>query len=73
MKAGRPKAKIEIGKFYGDLQILEEAGRSCHGDVLYKCKCECGKEVLRRSSHILFNIRRNCINSCGCRKFKINV
>lgn len=72
MKVGRPKLNIEVGEIYGDLLILEELGRSNHGDVLYKCRCVCGVECVRRASHISFNLKRNCINSCGCRKFKIN-
>lgn len=60
---------ITIGEKYGMITVLEDAGRSSHGDVLYKCKCECGKIFVRKATIIRNNVKRGYVNSCGCNKY----
>jgi len=55
--------KINLkGQAFGRFTVLEEAGRDKHGQVLWKCKCECGE--IR--SVLSGNLRRGLTLSCGC-------
>lgn len=56
--------KIELtGKRFGKLTVLEKTNkRSKCGAVLWKCKCDCGKEKFFRTSELTTMNRR----SCGC-------
>lgn len=45
---------------FGKLLVIEEVGRN--NGVIWKCKCECGKETIVRSSHL----RSGQVKSCGC-------
>ena len=39
------------GEHFGRWTVIEYAGRGNHGEVQYKCRCDCGTErVLRRTS-----------------------
>lgn len=53
--------KNEIGKVYGRLTVLEEAGRQ-NRKVIWKCRCECGniKNVVGT------DLRNGKVISCGC-------
>ena len=50
------------GKTFHRLLVVEEAGRSATGKVLWKCRCECGNETLVQSGHL----RNGTTKSCGC-------
>lgn len=65
------RAKIDIiGKTFGELLVLEEAKeRNSHGDIYYKCKCNCGKEKIIRGSHM----RTGKSLSCGCSSTRTSV
>lgn len=52
----------EIGKKYNMLTILEYVGKNKDGRKLFKCKCDCGKEVI--TQHRL--IKNGNSKSCGC-------
>ncbi len=54
--------KNEKGNKYGRLTIIKEAGRNKNGQVVWECKCECGKHII--ASGVL--IRRGGVKSCGC-------
>ena len=55
--------KLELaGQPVGRLLVLYECGRSKSGNVLWKCRCECGNECVVRSS----NLRNQRTQSCGC-------
>jgi DNA-binding transcriptional MerR regulator len=68
----RKKAEIEfdelqskkiIGKKFGRLTVLEKTGiRRPSGAYLYRCKCDCGSEVLVGLS----NLKCGGTKSCGC-------
>lgn len=56
-----PKKIDMIGKKYGRLTVLEEAGKGSHG-YSYLCQCECGnKKVIQGRV-----IRVGLVVSCGC-------
>lgn len=55
--------KIDMtGRIIGHLLVLYECGRSKGGDVLWKCRCECGNEVTVRGC----DLRNEHTTSCGC-------
>ena len=55
--------KIDMtGRHVGRLLVIEECGRSSNGEALWRCRCECGNEVIVRGSHL----RNEDITSCGC-------
>lgn len=58
------KAKeVPVGKVYGRLIVLGEAERpSGSRHILWKCRCECGTETVKRA----FNLKYNHVKSCGC-------
>lgn len=54
--------RVDItGKKFGRLLVLSYAGNSS-----YLCKCDCGKEVIIKTSHL----KNGNTNSCGCIKSK---
>ena len=55
--------KIDLtGQPFGLLLVLYEFGRSKGGQVLWKCRCECGNECVVRST----NLKNQHTQSCGC-------
>ena len=55
--------KIDLtGQTFGRLLVLYECGRAKNGDVLWKCRCECGKEIVVPGS----SLRNEHTTSCGC-------
>ena len=55
--------KIDMtGRGIGRLLVIEECGRDAHGQALWRCRCECGNEVIVRGDHL----RKENIKSCGC-------
>lgn len=48
------------GQRFGRLVVLGRDGSDKYGSALWRCRCNCGNEVLVTSS----NLRRT--NSCGC-------
>ena len=57
-----PKKIDMTGRVIGRLLVIEECGRSSNGEALWRCRCECGNEVIVRGSHL----RNEDITSCGC-------
>lgn len=50
------------GEVFGFYTVLRESGRTSKGEILWLCKCRCGREKVVRGSHL----RRGEIVSCGC-------
>ena len=44
------------------LQFIAEAGREKRGDLLWECRCDCGKTVVTRASRV----KSGRVKSCGC-------
>ena len=59
-----PKKLEWAGQQVGRLLVLYECGRSKDGEVLWKCRCECGNECIVRSSQL----KKQRTQSCGCLK-----
>ena len=55
--------KIDMtGRHIGRLLVIEECGRDSRGRVLWRCRCECGNEVIVRGD----SLRHEDTTSCGC-------
>jgi hypothetical protein len=53
---------------FGKLEVLDEIGIDKHGNKTWKCKCDCGKIVVRLTSQLTSGSSKNC----GCfRNWKI--
>lgn len=46
------------------IQVLEPTSQRIRGAVVWKCRCDCGKEILVESR----KLKPGCIYSCGCEK-----
>ena len=53
-----------VGERFGKLVALERLANYKKGQTYYKCKCDCGNEVITNSSRL----RSNKKTSCGCDK-----
>ena len=58
------RCKDLTGQRFGRLVALEPVGRNKGHKILWKCQCDCGKEIVVSSDHLL----RGCTKSCGCLK-----
>lgn len=59
------KRVIDItGNRYGMLVVICEAGRDTTSKVLWKCKCDCGREVIATG----LNLKSGNTSSCGCKR-----
>ena len=58
---GRP-IKNETGKHYGRLRVLAFKGINKRRAALWKCKCECGKQIIVPG----YRLRNGETQSCGC-------
>ena len=52
-----------IGKRYGRLVVIGEAGKGKYGEKLFRCLCDCGKEANSNA----YNLQHGRIVSCGCK------
>jgi hypothetical protein len=55
------KALELTGQRFGKLVVLNRCG-SKHGHVAWRCKCDCGREIITIGSHLKSGTSR----SCGC-------
>lgn len=61
MRVAHNKLDLIDGRF-GRLLVLEEAGRARSRSVLWKCRCDCGKELVVSAD----SLRTGNTKSCGC-------
>ena len=55
--------KIDMtGRTIGRLLVIEECGRDSRGRALWRCRCECGNEIIVRGD----SLRHEDTTSCGC-------
>lgn len=52
-----------IGQRFSDLVVIEFVGNNRHGSRRWKCKCDCGNTIIKRSHDIV----SGRTNSCGCK------
>lgn len=52
------------GQRFGSLLVVEPTEQRSHGAVLWRCRCDCGREVIIESRRL----RAGLISSCGCRE-----
>ena len=57
-----PKKIDMAGRPIGRLLVIEECGRASNGEALWRCRCECGKEIVVLGS----SLRNEHTTSCGC-------
>lgn len=50
------------GRTFGRLSVIEKAGKNKYGNILWRCKCECGNVVVVPSANLI----RGNTKSCGC-------
>ena len=62
---GHPPLKKFIGRYFGDLEVVEYAGK-WDGVHHWKCKCKCGNETVVCQSNLQIGHTR----SCGCKQEK---
>lgn len=56
-----------VGKRYGKILVVERLNATTHGDTLYRCKCDCGNEVIARQSNLVKRHNLSC-GEYGCKK-----
>lgn len=54
----------EINNKYGKLTVIADAGKDSSGHKIWKCRCDCGKEIIVRGS----SLRNGEKQDCGCVK-----
>lgn len=59
-------AKIK-GKRFGKLTVIEYMGSTKHKDTLWKCRCDCGNEIIVQNN----NLHSGHTTSCGCNREEI--
>jgi hypothetical protein len=64
-----PKKCIdETGHRYGRFTVLERFPVKNKSEAYWKCRCDCGVEVVVRGS----NLRNGSSKSCGCLRAELN-
>ena len=58
------KAFELTGQKFNKLTVISKNGKSSSGDILWKCRCDCGNEINVISTHL----KSNNTKSCGCIK-----
>ena len=59
-----PRADL-TGKRFGKLVAVEPAGKDKAGNVFWRCKCDCGGEIVVRALSL-----NKTTSSCGCKRRK---
>ena len=54
---------IQIGHRVGRLTVAEPTGERRSGYTVWRCKCDCGGEILLDTRYL----QRETIKDCGCR------
>lgn len=57
-----PRAIDMRGNVFGRLTVVEPAGHTADGRLSWRCRCECGREVVAAGKHL----RNGGTRSCGC-------
>lgn len=70
MKAGEHKQLT--GKQYGDLTVVQYAGKAKTRHSLWECICNCGEISIVRQSNLVSGKTRSCGCKEGCRKHELS-
>ena len=54
--------RVHPGDQFGKLTVIEDSGERRNGAMIWKCRCECGNEVLLTT----YLLKSGRWNSCGC-------
>jgi hypothetical protein len=58
-----PRKAIDMtGNVFGRLIVIERSGKHKNGEIMWKCKCECGNLHFSTGAHL----RDGDVLSCGC-------
>ena len=60
------KVKDLTGQRFGMVVVIEEAGRTKSGSVIWNCRCDCGNTIMETCS----NLKSGRVTSCGCKKIE---
>lgn len=58
-----PKVIDLTGKRFGNLTVIEMAGRTKRGEITWRCQCDCGNEKIAVGARLRYGDTK----SCGCR------
>lgn len=62
-KEKRPTVTDLIGQRFGKLTVIEDSGeRKGSGSILWRCRCDCGNEILA----VRHQLESGNVTSCGC-------
>lgn len=63
LKVARPRVEDMVGKRFGMLTVVEDSGkRNGSGSIFWRCRCDCGGEILALRSRLESGNTENC----GC-------
>lgn len=58
-----------LGRRFGRLTVVEYAGKAAHGDMMWRCRCDCGGENTVAASML----NRGKVKSCGCLRRRMDL
>lgn len=59
---------IRNGGRFGMLTVIEQNGKNEKGQRLYRCRCDCGNEIMASGTALMWHVYR----CCGCTDRKGN-
>jgi hypothetical protein len=57
-----PRRKDLLGQRFGRLLVIASANQDKHGHPQWKCRCDCGRYIIR----LAYNLSTGNTKSCGC-------
>ena len=63
-----PKYADLTGQRFGKLLVVEKTGERYNGKILWRCKCDCGNEILVNTA----SLNNGNTKSCGCLRSEVN-
>jgi 5-methylcytosine-specific restriction endonuclease McrA len=61
-----PNAVDRTGNRYGRLTVIALSAGTYHGALIWLCRCDCGKEVVKTSQYLTKRLPGRNAASCGC-------
>ena len=64
-----PRQAIDLmGQRFGRLVVVEHAGKSADGRLRWRCRCDCGTQMVARGDNLRRKDPHMRTGSCGCAK-----